>query len=156
MRECQLCGVKSWGPLQASGRALLLAAIPPEHSEVDFTAYRQCDNCGAPARTDIIEKPAPDAEFGSRVHFGGPALLDPLAEILSAPRCPDPLTLAADVMAKMTGRMPQPETRLERIVRATLQAKPAGVLNAQTAESAALEIMKFARAIEREMDKAAE
>ena len=147
MRECQLCGTKSWGPLTARGRALLLNAVPPETREVDFIAYRECDNCAMPALTSIVERPAPDADFSDLPRMG-------FAEVIGMrPPGPDPMAQAIEVLKDALSTRSERETRLERIVLATIRAKPAGVLNARTAEYAALEVVLFARAIDAELSK---
>lgn len=105
MRECQVCGVKSFGPLDSRGRATLLETIGPKDKS-DFDRYRECDNCGAPALIEIIEKPASDAEFPSEAPFSVPSL-----------------TALADpgmLMDRLIDRAAEPETRLERLVRAIL------------------------------------
>lgn len=116
MRECQLCGVKSWGPLTACGRALLLNAVRPEASEVDFTAYRECDNCTMPALTEIIEKPADIPTISAESAFTAIGL-PPL------PSSPDYVGMVDKMVAAMNSLpKPEPETRLERIVRAIISA----------------------------------
>jgi hypothetical protein len=148
MRECQLCGVKSWGPLQQQGRVVLLNAFRPEDREVDFTAYRQCDNCGMPAQVRVIEKPSvdiPDLPDGGRLAidaiFGGPPPLDPI-------------TAAMPFIEKMMGRQSERETRLERLVRAILGAPTLELDDAAlSSESIAAKYVNLARFMEFEIDK---
>lgn len=51
MRECQLCGAASWGPLSENALAACHALNPAAD-------VLQCDGCGALALRSIIEKPA--------------------------------------------------------------------------------------------------
>ena len=143
MRECQLCGTKSWGPLAARGRALLLNGMPPESVEVDFTAYRQCDNCSSPALTAIIEKPAPDAEFSDLPHMG-------FAEVIGMrPPGPDPMAEAMKIFESAMSERSERETRLERIALALVR-RPISI---GSSEEWPQIIMKLARAIDAELSK---
>lgn len=153
MRECQLCGCKSWGPLTARGRALLLNAVRPEDTEVDFTAYRECDNCAMPAQVQIVERPA--AELLPTIGMKDmPSVMDLVLGPLGGPRPPDPMTVAKEALENMASRLPQSVTRLERIVRAMIQAFPPTSCGSYTTGEYGSLVTEFARAIEREMDKA--
>lgn len=157
MRECQLCGAKSWGPLEQSGRALFLATFAhPTQTVVDSAAYRQCDNCNMPAWIDIIEKPVsvPELRLSELPHiadaiFGGPSIS----------RGPDPMTVAKEALEGMASRMPQPETRLERIMRALCGnvplRKPTEFSDVQDCEAYASTICLIATLIEKRLSESA-
>lgn len=144
MRECQLCGAKSWGPLEQSGRSLLLATFAhPDQTVVDPAAYQQCDNCGMPALTQIVEKSVDISTISAESTFTAIGL-PPLQT------SPDYVGMVDKMVAAMNSLpKPEPETRLERIVRALIgKFEPAG-----WAEYPA-DVVSTARKIEREMDKA--
>ena len=110
MRECQLCGAKSWGPIKDSTN---LARVAMLYGEMVIDRYRQCDSCGSVAALVVIEKPAPDAEFSEHVsHMFGPY-----------PSQPDSLSEAAKTVNRMADLMPKPQTRLERIVLTLLRSR---------------------------------
>jgi hypothetical protein len=135
MRDCQLCGAKSWGPIEDRDKSAILTMPHFWGKQIDFPLYSKCDACGSIALSALIEKPLPDAEFTPGVHFGGPSVSLP----------PDPERM----MAMLMGRMPIPETRLERIVRSMLEARVTG----QNTEEWARWLVSAARMIESEMDR---
>jgi hypothetical protein len=120
MRECQLCGAKSWGPIEGKDQPKILTLSHLWGTEIDFSRYAKCDNCDALALKRIVE----------------------------TPEQPDP----EKMMATFIGRMPIPETRLERIVRSIIQAQAGTGLRSQ--EWAEYTVLTAARAIEAEMDRA--
>lgn len=146
MRECQLCGAKSWGPFLRHRNDYPITTTP-ENELV------QCDVCDSVARRDIVEKPAGLPDIGE-IHEGlssgvglGTFFSDPPAPA-PAPG-PDPMTVAKEALESMRDRMPEPQTRLERIVRALIgQFEPAGWADYPA------DVVSTARKIEREMDKA--
>lgn len=138
MRECQLCGAKSWGPFLRRRNDYPITTTP-ENELV------QCDACDSVARRDIVEKPVsvPELRLGELPHiadaiFGSPGVS----------HSPDPMTVAKEALESMRDRMPEPQTRLERIVRALIgQFEPAGWADYPA------DVVSTARKIEREMDK---
>lgn len=101
MRECQLCGAKSWGPIPDEfelSHSLSLLNLPRAN-------FLLCDNCGTLANSLIIEKPAPapDAQF----HIG------PFG---------DPMHEAGKILGNLLPKQSEPETRLERIVRDVIRS----------------------------------
>lgn len=152
MRECQVCGAKSWGPLTDHGRAALLKM--PHHwgEDVDFSRFVECDSCEAIARKVFVETPEPDAGF-----FSTPLTARDLMGIagtagVTGVTGDDPLAIMREALSGLAGRLSEPQTRLERIACAVIRSgrylTPNGELSAE-----APAIARFACAIEREMDK---
>jgi hypothetical protein len=140
MRECQLCGAKSWGPIQPEDGPAILQMPHFWGKDIDFSKLLKCDVCGLIADRPRIETPLPDAEFVSPLLVGKPLT--------------DPLEIARETLEGLSDRFPVPQTRLERIVRAIIAMMPdqyPNALSTQWAES----VVKLARAIESEMDRCA-
>jgi len=104
MRACQLCGCKSWGPektphpeKQARENQALSVAGP----------FVECDGCGALAREDLVNDPAPLLMTGSGTTD------------LGAPSPSVVLQGLAGAREALKGMLPDkdPETRTERLVR---------------------------------------
>jgi len=106
MRDCQLCGAKSWGPIQPEDGPAILQMPHFWGKDIDFSKLLKCDVCGLIADRARIEKPLPDAEFPS--------------PLLSA----DPLEIARETLQGLSARFPVPQTRLERIVRSLIKVVP--------------------------------
>ncbi len=118
MRNCQLCGAKSWGPVKDT--SALEDTLMAGHAGVDPNAHLlECDCCGCFAREDLI------ADLPAGPHFAGQPLmmadLFPGVHALALPSAPA-LDYAAEASKALRGLVQEkaPETRTERLVVALL------------------------------------
>lgn len=135
MRECQLCGAKSWGPVNAIGQAALLKSPTLWGQDVVFSRFLQCDGCNAVASKSIVDKPLPDADFPRNL----------MADLSSH----DPLDEARRALESLSTRLPESETRLERIVRAIVKSH---LFEQDVPDRLASYMVTLGRSIEAEMD----
>lgn len=129
MRECQLCGAKSWGPLTTTGTKWVQDRAAEVVPSSRLASLRECDACGSIADESVISKPVSVPEL----------------RLSEFPRIAD--------------GMPQPETRLERIIRALCGnvplRKPAEFSDVQNCEAYASTICLIATLIEKRLSESA-
>ncbi len=144
MRSCQLCGVKSWGPVK--DKSVLEDTVMAGHPGVEPDAkLLECDGCGALAREDLIAEPV----LFSTPNVGTIPTIPGLAPFSGfGPPSIDytEATRSAQAMLQNMGIAPKtPETRTERLVRSMLEL---GSIDQHSAK----DLVKHAREIEQELD----
>jgi hypothetical protein len=117
-------------------------------TDADCDKWRVCDSCHAVANAALIERdpisgPEPDAEFSSPFD----AIKRAFEGLKSSPD-PD----YAAIMSQFTARMPEPETREERLIKTIIRQQGRDGSSQSTAAWAAW-LVHAARSIEREMEK---
>jgi hypothetical protein len=103
MQLCQICGAKSWGPLNMSGEVVF------NGERIATAKVLLCDACGAYGLKSAVEHDLAAKEHLNRMY--GP---------LGVPPLPDPFSAAVGFFKSA---MPLPETRLERLTKAILSSR---------------------------------
>lgn len=148
MQHCLICGAASWGP--AKPGFVVSGDFQVQLTEADTAKWRQCDACGSLAQAGFIEKEPerePDADFG-------PSPLEAIfAGIKEAASAPSPMDKMTERLAALfETRMPVPETRLERIIKAIIRSQGRDG-SSQSTETWAWWLARAGHAIELAMDK---
>ncbi len=153
MNHCLVCGAKSWGPAlpgtYVSGR-IDGDTFQIQLTDADRGNWRQCDSCHTLASAALIEQdpisgPKPDAEFSSPFD----AIMRGVSEGLKGSPGPD----YGAMMEMFASRMPEPETRVERIVKSLIHAGALDANGDNSSNTWAPWVVNIARKIEFAMDK---